>query len=60
MSGKSNCENCSNYIYDEDYECYVCDMSLDEDEMVKFLSDTFSECPYFRMDDEYRIVRRQM
>ena len=29
----SNCENCANYVYDEYYECYTCDMDLDEDEM---------------------------
>lgn len=56
----SNCESCINYIYEEDYECYVCDMDLDEDEMVKFLSSSFSDCPYYRLDDEYQIVRRQM
>ena len=25
MNGKiSNCEMCTNYVYDEDYDCYVC------------------------------------
>ncbi|MBQ9765267.1 MAG: hypothetical protein IJW18_03610 [Lachnospiraceae bacterium] len=56
----SSCECCSNYIYDEDYECYVCDVNLDEDEMCRFMTDTFYDCPYFRMNDEYRIVRKQM
>ena len=40
--------------------CYICDMDLDEDEMVRFLSASFDNCPYFQLDDEYRIVRRQM
>ena len=30
----AGCEYCSNYVYDEDYEYYVCDINLDEDEMV--------------------------
>lgn len=30
---KSNCEYCSNYEYDEEYECYICLINLDEDEM---------------------------
>ena len=28
----AGCEYCSNYVYDEDYEYYVCDINLDEDE----------------------------
>ena len=57
---KTSCECCGNYIYDEDYDCYVCDMNLDEDEMARFLTDTFYYCPYFQFNDEYKIVRRQM
>ena len=56
----SNCEYCANYSYDEDYECYTCEVNLDEDEMARFITGTFSQCPYFQMGDEYRIVRRQM
>ena len=56
----SKCENCYNYLYDEDYECYVCQMDLDEDEMWKFLSATFDSCPYYQPGDEYTIVRHQM
>ena len=55
-----NCESCFNYCYDEEYDCYECQMSLDEDEMVRFLQDTFDNCPYFQMNDEYKIVRKQM
>ena len=35
-------------------------MNLDEDEMYRFLSGTQQECPYFRLDDEYAVVRHQM
>lgn len=56
----SNCETCVNYVYDEDYECYVCEQDLDEDEMGKFLSSSFDNCPYYRLDDEYKVVRHQM
>ena len=44
----TNCEACAYYSYDEDYECYICEMDLDEDEMLKFLSSTFDACPYYR------------
>lgn len=60
MAGKANCELCMNYMYDEEYEEYCCGVDLDQDEMGHFLTDTFYECPYFRMGDEYKIVRKQM
>lgn len=60
MSGKTNCEYCINYIFDEDYNYYICQINLDEDELVKFLSCSFNNCPYFRLGDEYQIVRKQI
>lgn len=55
-----NCENCSNYVYNEEYEYYECLTNMDEDDYVKFLSGSFRECPYFQLNDEYRIVRKQI
>ncbi len=60
MKGKSNCDCCINYIYDDEYECYTCQMNLDEDEMMRFLSKSIDDCPYFRLNDEYKIVRKQI
>ncbi len=60
MNGKTNCDFCVNYLYDEDYNCYQCEVTLDEDEMGKFLSNTFDNCPYFKLNDEYKTVRKQM
>ncbi|MBQ8905745.1 MAG: hypothetical protein IJY85_05185 [Ruminococcus sp.] len=54
------CEMCVNYVYDEDYECYQCLVNLDEDELGRFLSGNCDGCPYFRLDDEYGVVRHQM
>ena len=31
MSDAVNCEYCVNYSYDDDYECYTCEINLDED-----------------------------
>lgn len=56
---KSNCENCANYIYDDENECYCCDAALDEDEMSRFMTYRVFNCPYFRFYDEYGIVRKQ-
>lgn len=54
------CEQCVHYVYDEDWECYSCDVNLDEDDMVKFLQGRNSNCSFFRLDDEYGVVRKQM
>ncbi|MBQ7919436.1 MAG: hypothetical protein IJ324_05800 [Lachnospiraceae bacterium] len=54
------CENCVNYVYDDEDECYICLVNLDEDEMYRFITGTQKECPYFRLDDEYAVVRHQI
>lgn len=54
------CESCVFYSYDEDYDDYICEMDLDEDEMRLFIQGSFHTCPYFQYGDEYRIVRKQM
>jgi len=59
MAQQSNCETCANYCYDEQDDYYYCEMNLDEDEYVKFLSASFYSCPYYEYDDEYKIVRKQ-
>ena len=60
MEKLTNCETCTYYLYDEDLDCYVCQMTLDEDEMERFLSGSFYNCPYYQLDDEYGIVRKQI
>ena len=57
---QSSCDTCNNYVYDEDYECYTCEMDLDEDEMARSLSSTHFDCPYYTPGDEYLVVRHQM
>lgn len=60
MNGSDNsCETCANYIYDEESDTYFCDMSLDEDEMARFLTSSTYNCPYYDFFDEYKIVRKQ-
>jgi len=55
----SMCENCENYDWDEDSETYVCTKDLDEDEMYSFITKKVRSCPYYRVYDEYRTVRKQ-
>ena len=60
MAEASNCEMCNNFVYYDEDECYVCDMDLDEDDMVRFLMGNTASCPYYQSNDEYLIVRHQM
>lgn len=55
----SICDECVNYVYDEDYECYTCLVNLDEDEMYRFLKGANESCPYFDRDDEYFLAGKQ-
>ena len=47
-------------IYDEDYESYVCDKNMDEDEYIRLMTDRYFQCPFYRNGDEYAVVRKQM
>lgn len=55
----TNCDECVNYVYDEDYDCYTCLVNLDEDEMYRFLQGTNYDCPYYDKDDEYFLAGKQ-
>ncbi|MCD8391069.1 MAG: DUF6472 family protein [Firmicutes bacterium] len=57
---KANCDYCMNYVYDDEYECYTCLINLDEDEMYRFISGRFNDCPYYKQGDEYKIVHKQI
>lgn len=50
---------CVNYVYDEDTESYDCMAEMDEDDYVRTLESKSRECPFFRLDDEYGVVRHQ-
>ena len=54
------CEECQFYIYDEDYEEYICDVDMDEDDQARMMTGESRECPYWRSNDEYAVVRHQM
>ena len=60
MKTASNCDTCIYYIYDEDYDCYCCEVNLDEDEMARFLSGNCYCCPYYRLDDEKAMLKRML
>ena len=56
---RTNCDTCAFYAYDGDYEAYVCDMDMDEDDYMRLMSDERFQCPYYRLGDEYAVVRKQ-
>lgn len=56
---KTNCEQCSHSVYDEENGSYTCTVPLDEDEMFHFLQGNFQQCPYYQNSDAYSIVRKQ-
>ncbi len=60
MSDALTCENCTYYVYNEDYDEYECLVNLDEDEYYALISGQRKACPYYRKDDEYGIVKKQM
>ncbi|WP_347176146.1 DUF6472 family protein [Tissierella sp. Yu-01] len=38
---------------------YICMMNLDQDEMERFVNYSFDNCPYFKLYDEYKTVKKQ-
>ena len=60
IMAQNSCESCTYYTYDEDYESYMCDINMDEDEYMRLISDQHYQCPYYRNGDEYMVVRKQM
>ena len=50
------------YSYDEEYDCYTCEVGdwMDEDDVWHLYSEGGRSCPYFKAGDEYQIVRKQM
>jgi hypothetical protein len=57
---KTQCDYCLYLAYDEGTEDYYCSLNLDQDEVAKLTYSTHNSCPYFRMGDDYTIVRKQI
>ena len=54
------CQTCAYLTYDEEYEEYVCDAMMDEDDYYHILTSKDKTCPYYRNGDGYKVVRKQM
>ena len=54
------CDDCACWFTDEEEGDEYCSMELDEDEVRLFYASGGRECPFYRPDDEYAVVRHQM
>lgn len=55
------CEDCMHLEYDEATKEYVCSVApiMDEDDMARMSYYLSKRCPYYKIGDEYTIVRKQ-
>ena len=49
MAKQSRCEDCMNYVYDEEYDCYTCEQGAELDEDVRYHQ--FCQYLFFRQWD---------
>lgn len=55
------CENCMHIVFDEELEEYVCGIQniMDEDDLARMSYSPERRCPYYKIGDEYTLVRKQ-
>ena len=53
---RTSCETCTYYIYDEEYECYLCDKNMDEDDYIRLMTNQHYQCSYYRNGDDYLVL----
>lgn len=58
MNQENQCEFCLYLSFDEVYEEDYCSVNFDQDELER-LRYFHAGCPYFRMGNEYTIVKKQ-
>ena len=54
------CEDCVYYAYDEEYDDYLCEQDLDEDEYAALLEKRRASCPFYRPgNSDYYLAGKQ-
>ncbi|MGL4343562.1 MAG: DUF6472 family protein [Cellulosilyticaceae bacterium] len=55
------CENCMYLEYDEEMDAHVCGVApvMDEDDLARMSYHQSTRCPYYKIGDEYDLVRKQ-
>jgi len=56
---RNQCEFCLYQAEDIETGEKYCSMNMDQDDMERLLYNQKQECTYFRMGDDYAIVKRQ-
>ncbi len=56
----TNCDTCAYYVYDDEYDGYICDIDMDEDDYARFMEHRTTSCPYYTNGDEYLVVKHQI
>ena len=54
-----SCDTCNNFEYDDELGDYICVMEMDEDDIYRLGDIESRGCPFYRVRDEYSIVRKQ-
>ena len=54
-----DCNTCAFYDYDEEYEEYYCRVNMDQDDMAHLGISPRAVCPFYRLYDEDKSVRKQ-
>lgn len=55
----NQCDYCMNLDQDQETGEYYCIINMDQDEVAKLRFDSSRGCPYFKMGDDYSIVKKQ-
>lgn len=54
------CDYCMHLAYDSETDEYYCPINLDQDEIGRYRESKYEGCPYFRLGDDYTIVKKQI
>lgn len=60
MTEMSDCERCSNYVFDEETGEYYCEAPIDQDAWERMMMGPKQSCSYYIEDGEYKTVRKQI
>ncbi len=53
------CEDCLNFEYNEETGECECIVDMDMDDTERYMGGAVKSCPYFMINNEYKIVEKQ-
>lgn len=54
------CSSCSNNIWDDEMQSYICEAPFDQDLIEKISYDNKRRCPFYVEDAEYKTAKKQL